>query len=214
MNAHQKIEAKACRKLSAKIAKRQSIGDPNCTANDNVAWPLSKALLAEGNTELLKPAMAYRRIEASATSGAELRGESQGADYMALDQRTWMNAKGEVVYKGARRLSAGRFGSDLGQTKQTPGEKKPAVKAWKGDDKVNQMIDDQRTLEHLRRVLGPLVEPFEALVLDSKTYEQVGREMGVGSTRGAQSAARAVVHLGLIAVRDALGMIKRSDCVN
>ncbi|CAH1657063.1 conserved hypothetical protein [Hyphomicrobiales bacterium] len=208
MDTERKRDDRAAEKLKRSIRARQAIGDgwDGRPDNDNIAWPLAKALLAEKNGDLLKYAIRYRQIEASATSGAQLGGTSQGMEFMPLDQRTWLNAKGEVVNKGARRLTAVEVTGDIGTHN---GAK--VAKKWNGDAKVHAMIDDKALLAQLRNRLGIILEPFEELVLHGKTYEHVGRMMGIGNHAGAKGAASALVHMGLIAIRDALGDVTRQQ---
>ena len=49
------------------------------------------------------------------------------------------------------------------------------------------------------------LEPFELAVIDGRTLAEVGNAAGVAARSGAMGAGRAIVHMGLIAVRDALG---------
>ncbi|CAH1665750.1 MULTISPECIES: hypothetical protein [unclassified Chelatococcus] len=208
MDAERKRDDRAAEKLKRSIRARQAIGEgwDGRADNDNIAWPLAKALLAEKNGDLLKYAIRYRQIEASATSGALLGGTSQGMEFMPLDQRTWLNAKGEVVNKGARKLTAVEVTGDIGTQN---GAK--VAKKWNGDAKVNAMIDDKALLAQLRSRLGLILEPFEDLVLHGATLERVGRALGSGNINAATGAAKAVAHMGLIAIRDALGEIRRED---
>ncbi|MDF2809519.1 MAG: hypothetical protein K0S56_550 [Microvirga sp.] len=215
-----RAEAKAIKKQKARIAARQSIGKAwdGKADNDNVNWPLVKALFAEGNHDLVKYAIRYRQIEASATSDAQLTGTTPTeGDYLVVAHETSYNGKGELVFGKVRRsLSAEAIGdipprqaSRTGETIMHPSA--PVAKKWSGDAKVNNMIDDKRLLARLRWRLGVIVEPFEELVLHGKTYEAVGRLMGIGNHAGAKGAACAMAHLGLIAVRDELGELRRED---
>lgn len=215
-----KAEAKAVARERKKHVKRQAIGNEwdGKAANDNVAWPLAKALLAERNNDLLRYALAYRKIEAQANSGFELLGRSQSPeDLMQLDQSTWIKPNGEIAYKGARTLTAAQFTGEAPAMQAVKADSttrmkmQPVPKRWKGDMPLIEMLDAQSLLVRLRERLGPIVEPFEAAVCEGKTMEQVGREIGVGSAKQASGAAKALVILGLIAIRDALGEIRRED---
>lgn len=215
-----RAEAKAIRKQKTRITTRQSIGDgwDGKADNDNVNWPLVKALFAEGNHDLVKYAIRYRQIEASATSDQQLTGTTPTeGDYLVVAHETSFNHKGEVVFGRVRRsLSAEAIGDTPPRQASRTGEtvmhaSAPVAKKWNGDRKVNDMIDDRVLLARLRTRLGVIVEPFEDLVLHGKTYEAVGRLMGIGNHAGAKGAACAMAHLGLIAVRDELGEIRRED---
>ena len=74
-----KAEKAAMRVHKRRLGKRAAIGaDWNGEGeNDSEAatWPLAKALLAEGNKELLKAALAYRKTYEQAKSEAQLGGK-------------------------------------------------------------------------------------------------------------------------------------------
>lgn len=192
----------------SRLSRRAKIGRDwdGHAANDNIAWPLAKALLAEKNTELLKIAMRYRQIEASANSGAELRGASALKGELEIDQRTVVRHDGSVAYKGARlSKSAKSVGSTpsrqyVATNDNSSTNSRPIGKPWTGDAAVNDMIDAKPLMARLHSALGPLLEPFEALVIDGKTYEEVGRMLGSGNKVQAMGAARAMVHLGLATI--------------
>lgn len=207
------------RKITRRIAMRQAIGEGwDGAANDNQPWPMAKALLAEGNKDLLKYAMAYKKIEASANSEATLGGSgvSLGGG-MQLEHETFIRPNGDIAHGRVRQSRAASV--DIPPKRKIPpfpdaetGIERNSVrvqKPWSGDDKVNDMIDNKAILHFLQDKLGPLVEPFEMACIDGKTYEEVGRAMGVGSKRGAQSAASAMIHMALITVRDALSGLRR-----
>lgn len=205
-------EQRAIRRHKRRISARQAIGNDwdGRAANDNVSWPLAKALLAEKNHALLKWAVRYRRIEASASQTVLLSSHRPSPDDMlALDQRTWVRPDGEIAYKGARQLTALEFSDSpaLWAVKATPSTRaraRPVPRQWTGDDTVHDAIDNRRLLVTLRERLGPIVEPFEMAVCEGATMEQVGRSMGVGNAVQASGAAKALVILGLITVRDVL----------
>lgn len=206
------------RKLSRQLQRRHAIGDDTPRAsNDNFAWPLAKALLAEKNEELLKYAMRYKQIEASANSDARLGGDSVAYGELQLDCETTIRDDGTVVYgKAKQSTSANAIGSTPSRKSTAADETTqaamiPSGRPWHGDDKVNAMIDDKRTLARLRAKLGPLVVPFEMGVCEGATLQEVGHAAGTSSVRGSMAAGRAIMHLGLITVRDALGELKFSD---
>lgn len=220
VSAAQRAEAKAVKRQKARIAARQSIGDgwDGRADNDNVNWPLVKALFAEGNHDLVKYAIRYRQIEASATSGAQLTGQTPtDGDYLVVAHETAFNNNGEIVYGKVRRSrSADAIGSTPPRqanraTETTMKPSGPVPKKWNGDAKVNAMLDDRVLLARLRARLGVIVEPFEELVLHGATLEKVGRSMGAGNVRAAMSSAKTIAHLGLISVRDELGELRRED---
>lgn len=206
-----------------RLAKRAEKGKDwdGVAANDNIAWPLATALIREGNTELLKYAMMYRRIHDTAKSNAMLGGGSVRLEEgMSLDQRQWLKGNGEIAYKGLREVAKG--------DQDTPARRKvpPYVvdeesgveknwssvpKPWKGDEPINNMIDAQRRLGQLRLVLGHLCEPFELSVVDGRTYREVGNSAGIANKAGAEGAGRALVHTALVTLRDHMRPPKRSD---
>ncbi|UOK71697.1 hypothetical protein [Ancylobacter polymorphus] len=214
----QRAEAKSCRKAGTRARHRQILGEDwdGEADNDNRSWPLAKALIADGKTSLLRAAMEYRRIEASANSGTLLGGTSLGMEPVQIDQRTWIRPDGEIIYKGERRLTAAAY-ADVPPTqagRQTDGMMRPAApvpKPWSGDEKVNARIDDQRRLARLRSALGPLVECFEAAAVYGETLEQVGRSAGSGNRAGAMGAGKALVMVGLYAVQNELARIRMDE---
>ena len=76
---------------------------------------------------------------------------------------------------------------------------------YRGDLPVNNMIDAQRMLGYLQARIAAILEPFELAVIDGKTLAEVGNAAGIANRSGSMSAGRAIVHLGLVTVRDALG---------
>lgn len=187
--------------------------------NDNINWPLATSLIREGNTELLKAAMAYRKIYDSAHSGALLGGkiytekEGRVIDYVSkMDEST-----GVIQYHKPRKSnSVDAVASTPPRRKNVTNEttisaSSPVPKPWAGDRYVNDMIDNKGKLASLRARLGVLVEPLEMAVIDGATYQRVGNNSGVADRSGAIAAGRAIVHMALLAVRDAIGSIKRSD---
>lgn len=210
------------RRERVRLGKRAAIGKDwdGRADNDNINWPLATALLREGNTELLKAAVAYRRIHAQAHCGAVLGGSSAPLGKgMALDQRTHITASGNIVYKGARSVETAEPESQpmmkvLPYVAEDDGIERNVAKVprpWNGDKPVNDMIDAQTKLIALRERLGALVEPLELSVVDGKTYQEVGNSLGEAHKVPATSAGRTVVHLALLTARDAFGSIKRPD---
>lgn len=208
-----------------RLAARSKIGADwdGTAANDNIAWPLATALIREGNMELLKAAMYYRKVHDTAKSEAKLGGTSVRIDDgMAIDQRQWVKPNGQVAYKGVRVVSSPAPETSAKRKAPTDSEEqiseaKGAIgwssvpKPWNGDEPVNNMIDAQHRLSQLRSRLGPLVEPFEMSTIDGATYREIGNAIGVANKAGSEGAGRALVHTGLISIRDAIGDVKRSD---
>jgi hypothetical protein len=198
------------RRLAKLEAKRAPWDGSMCPTNDNVGWPLAKALLAEKNLDLLLVAVRYRQIERSATSGYQLMGLSPTAD-LSIAHVSEAEDSGDITYGRVRRsTSAGAIATAPGRkarsTDSDDGE--PALmrsssvpRTWTGDDKLNAMIDAKRILEQLHEAIGAFVEPLEAMIVEGATYEEVGRRFGVGNRAGAMGFARGVAHLGLTAAQ-------------
>jgi len=217
-----KAEWFAMHKERARLARRMKHVDKDWDGkadNDNINWPLATSLVREGNTELLKTAMAYRRIYDSANSGAQLGGttytpkEGKVIDYVSkLDEST-----GHIAYGKARKShSVDAVASTPARRKNITNEttiaaSSPIPRPWNGDRPVNDMMDNQGKLAGIRRALGYLAEPLEMAVVDGATYQKVGNSIGVADRSGSIAAGRAVVHLALITARDAIGQIKRED---
>lgn len=216
-------EKKAMHKQKKRLAKRAKIGadwDGRSSANDNQNWPLAKALLSEGNTELLKYALAYRRIYDSAKSEVVLGGSGATLDGgMSLDQRVHIRNNGTIAYKGIREVSAAPQEvaptmrvKPSGDDDSAPQRSSSTVpKPWRGDSAVNDMIDAKTKLSWLQHRLGHLCEPFELACIDGATLQEVGNAAGIANRAGSMGAGRALVHTALITVRDALGEVKRAD---
>lgn len=217
------LNPEAVRAQKVRLALRAEHGrDWDGTAdNDNIAWPLAKALLAEGNEELLKYAMKYRRIYDQAKSDAQLGGSGVSLkDGFSLDQRTVIKANGNIAYKGVRVVSSGDPKDTAPMMKVMPfavdesGIERNAIKVprvWNGDRPVNDMIDAKTLLHQLQMALGPVCEPFEMACIDAATLAEVGAASGASSRDGKPAAGRAICHLALITIRDMLGAIGRSD---
>lgn len=209
-------EWQACHEHKARLAIRHNIGKDwdGKAANDNIAWPLAKALLAEGNKELLKYAIAYRRIYTTAKSEVVLGGSAPERE-MNLEQRV-INSDNETIRKGVRQSTAANH--DIPATRKTPvdplmpsGNGSSVPKPWNGDAAVNDMIDAKRRLAALQERLGHLADPLEMAVVDGATLEAVGNACGIANRAGSMGAGRAIVHMGLATVRDSLGKLNRKD---
>lgn len=198
--------------LKSRLALRGAIGkdwDGKADNDNAVNWPLARALVREGNTELLKVAMSYRRIYDQAKSDAQLGGSGVAVgDGISLDQYVKTHETGEVDYKGARKSKAAPV--DIPATRKIPAGGMSSTnvssvpKPWNGDAPVNDMIDAKSKLARLHAKLGHLCEPLELAVIDGRTLEEVGNSMRVSNRNNAIGAGRAVVHMGLLTVRDAL----------
>ncbi|MFC0245808.1 hypothetical protein ACFOLL_12680 [Falsochrobactrum ovis] len=218
-------EVKAIAKQKRRISRRQSIGKDwdGRAANDNIAWPLATALIREGNTELLKYAMMYRRIHTAATSNAVLGGSSVTmGDGMALDRHIHVRSNGSIAYKHVRQSTAASVDIPAkhatvtdSETQITSGKNESGYtnvpKQWRGDVPVNEMIDARHKLGRLQSALGYLCEPFELACIDGRTYAEVGVAIIGGSVAIATGAGRALVHTALVTLRDIFGRLERED---
>jgi hypothetical protein len=191
-------------------------------ANDNIAWPLATALIKEGNTELLKYAMLYRKVYDTAKSEAKLGGSNAVLrDGMSLDRHIHVREDGRIVQKHVRQSTAANV--DIPARKKVPpfADEETDVqrdtvrvpKAWNGDRPVNDMMDAQQHLSRLQSALGYLCEPFELACIDGRTLEAVGNSVGTANRAGAMGAGRALVHMALVTLRDCIGDVKRGDLV-
>lgn len=201
------------RRLAKLEAQRADWDGSMCPANDNIGWPLAKALLTEKNHDLLLVAIRYRQIERAATSGYQLMGLSPTAD-LSITRVSETDENGDISQGGVRRSkSADAIATTPGRkaraTDNDEGDPAPmrtssVQRPWKGDDKLHAMIDGKKILEKLHEVLGAFVEPLEAMVVEGATYEEVGRRFGVGNRAGAMGFARGVAHVGLLAAKGVL----------
>lgn len=211
-----------------RLAERAKVGKDwdGKAANDNIAWPLATALVREGNTELLKAAMYYRKIHDTAKSEALLGGRTVSiGDGMALDRYSYVRPDGTVTYARPRQkqaasvdIPARQYTAPPSYDNMLPSSEEVKVsnwtnipKPWKGDEPVNNMIDAQQRLGDLRAVLGIMVEPLEMAVVDGATYQAVGNASGVADRSGSIAAGRAIVHMALVSLRNVLGNVQRSD---
>ena len=212
-----KEEAKAMKIEAARIGKRAARGADwdGKAANDNTT-PAIKWLLAGQRKDMLEPLLAYIKLDREANSGAMLTGEGHTpADMLQVDQATWLDpATGELKYKGERRLRgieftgrehAGKSTADPLQVKKAPAD---VPKAWNGDAALLSRIDAEPKLARIRAALGPLLVPFERLVLEGKKLEQVGWNCFATNERAAMSIGGAILMLGLGVVMDELDAMK------
>lgn len=198
-------------RLKALEARRPDWDGTPDAANDNVGWPLARALRIEGNLELLRIAVRYRQIERDATDGCQLMGLSPTAD-LGLDRESKANEDGSITFGKVRKSSSANAAAS------TPGRRSKSTarddgttshlrssnvqRKWTGDDKLNARIDASRILAELRAAVGAFAGPLEALVVEGETYEQVGRSAGIGNRAGAIGYGRGVAHQGLLAAKD------------
>lgn len=207
------------RSQKVRLATRAKFGKDwdGKAANDNIAWPLAKALLAEGNGELLKYAMAYRKIYDQAKADVLIGVKGAPADVaLTVVHRSRVDeATGNIVYGGE--LISKAANADIPPTRAVPtnpdSKKKaaPVPRPWTGDKPINDKLDAQGKLSALQSRLGHLCEPFEMACIDGATLQEVGNAVGIANRAGAMGAGRAIVHMALITVRDALGAVTRKD---
>lgn len=230
--AHQEKRAEdewqACHAERSRLAVRAKIGKDwdGKAANDNDPekeranqWPLAKALLAEGNKELLKYAIAYRRIYDAAKSEAVLGGKSIGAESVNMTYARYLyeeKESGEIKYGPVKKSVAAGVAIPPKQKRATDslesgGSTSSVPKPWNGDAAVNDMIDAKVKLEALDAKLGVLREPLELAIIDNKTLQEIGNSAGIANRAGAMGAGRVLVHMGLVTVRDSLGKLDRKD---
>lgn len=201
------------RRLAKLEAQRADWDGTMCPANDNIGWPLAKALLAEKNHDLLLVAIRYRQIERAATSGYQLMGLSPTAD-LSIVHVSELEDDGSISFGKVRRsksadavaTTSGRKARVISNDEADPAYARSSSvqRPWNGDDKLHAMIDGKRVLEKLREAIGAFVEPLEAMVVEGATYEEVGRRFGVGNRAGAMGFARGVAHVGLLAAKGVL----------
>lgn len=220
VEAKVKAEGKTLGKLKRSLAKKRSSSDgwDGKADNDNPSIPIIKALLAEGNRDLLPALLLYRRVEAAATGCARLVGESFGNEPLHAEQDLWVNPetglierKGEKQSKSKDALPWRARASDvMTWTRVKPLPPQVPVK-WQGDAKVIARIDGTALLVGFRALLGPLVKPFEEAAIHGATLETVGMMAGATSSRSAMAVGRSVIHMSLIAIRDRAGPITHAD---
>lgn len=220
VEARKKAEARAMKIQTSRIGKRQSKGEGwSGAANDNVSMPAIRWLLTQKKDELLKPLLAYIRLDREANSGAEIIGNTYTTqDLLQVDQNTWIDPKtGELKYKGERRLTGIDFTGreHAGKSKADPLQikKAPALvpKPFMGDKPVIERMDAKPKLERMRTALGPLLEPFEELALYGKKLEAVGWTAGASNERAAMSIGGSILLMGLSCVAGELMAIRRQE---
>jgi len=212
-------EKKAMRIQKIRIGKRASIGkdwDGGADNDNNINWPIGKALLAEGNHDLLKYAMRYRKIYDQAKSEVALGFKGTPPAEMTIARRSTLDESTGRISYGAEvlRVSAGIDIPSVQKTPTNSDSKKnaaPVPKPWTGDMELINALDARGLLAMLQSRIGSTLEPFEMAVVESATLEQVGNAAGIASRGGAMAAGRAIVHMGLIAVRDAIGAVSYKD---
>ena len=213
-----RMEAKAMKVEVARIGKRAARGADwdGKAANDNTT-PAIKWLLAGQRKEMLEPLLAYIKLDREANSGAMLTGESHSAkDMLQIDQKTWIDpSTGEMKYKGERRMTGIDFTGREPPPKPNvdPFQIKPlpvaVPKPWKGDQPVINRIDAEPKIARIRSALGPLLIPFERLVLEGRKLEKVGWDCFATNERAAMSIGGAVLMMGLGVVAEQLDRGKR-----
>ncbi|QKC99194.1 hypothetical protein [Mesorhizobium sp. NZP2298] len=211
-------QKRAMRRFKVRIGKRQAIGKDwdGKADNDNIAWPLAKALLAEGSGDLLAYAMKYRKIYDTAKAEVALGFKATPPPEMTIVHKNRIDeSSGRIIYGGEFVLKSAP--TDIPATMKSPtnaDSKKnaaPVPKPWNGDMEIINALDARSLLAHLQRRLGLLVEPFEMAVVDCATLAEVGNAAGIANRAGSMGAGRALVHTGLFTVRDALGALTRKD---
>ncbi|MDR7147161.1 hypothetical protein [Rhizobium sp. BE258] len=215
-----KAEGQGMNVIRKRLAKRNKPSDPwdGKAANDNPSLPIIKALLAEENFDLLAPLLYYRRIEAAATSGAQLVGTSIGNEPLQAEQGLWLDEKTGAIKRQGEKKSKAKDAqpwqaksTDVFKwtyTKQLPAQ---VPTKWNGDAKVIARIDAVGQLAMLRALLGPTMEPFEEAALHGSTLEKVGMMAGAKSSRSAMAVGRAVIHMALSVIRDRVGPLTNED---
>lgn len=215
------------RKLSARLARRQSVGDPRAD-NDNQAWPLAEQLRRDGNEVLLRVAERYQHIYESAQYVPKTVG-TIADDFWSPEQHHAVNSKtGKIKNNGQKRSkTAGSMPIDDGTYKVSAvtdevaeeimkdgpvtfprRPKMPAMGKWKGDMALIAAIDARPMLYRLQAALGPLLDAFEDAVISGMTFTEIGRDGGIG--QHAAGAGKYAVMLGLQAVQSELAEIDRA----
>jgi len=180
--------------------------------NDNIAWPLAKALLAEGNDELLKYAIKYRKIYDQAKSEVMIGFKGAASPDMVVVRKSTVNeSTGHISYGGDLVIKSAPTEMPATMKSPTnPDSKKnaaPVPKPWTGDMEIINAMDARELLAHLQAKVGSTIEPFEMAVIDGATLAEAGNAAGIANRGGAMAAGRAILHMGLLAVRDALGPV-------
>jgi hypothetical protein len=193
----------------ARLAERAKSGKDwdGTAANDNrIDWPLSRAMIADGNGDLLRVAIRYRTIHSQAMAQPQLGVGVVAGGELQISHRLVDRGDGTMVDKGEVVLrSAAPTESPAMRATPTSSESKkkaaPIPRPWTGDRAVNDAIDARTLLMSLHQRLGPLAEPLEMAVVDGATLEKCGNAAGVANRAGAMSAGKVLVYNGLIMVR-------------
>lgn len=221
LDAKAKAESRALNKIKRELRKRMAVDpakpsvakgddwDGSMVHDNKIDWPLSKAMLQDGNHELLRTAIKYRTIHEKATmepllgEGAYVHGELQILHKLVDRGDGVMVSRGEVRLKARPPIEypAQRSVPTTATSKQ---KSAPIPKSWNGDKAVNDAIDARDLLARLRHRLGPLAEPLERAVIDGDTIQKVGGASGQRGAMQAIGAGKALVYTGLIMVRDYL----------
>ena len=197
-------EQEGIRMQKSRLAKRARIGADwdGKAANDNIAWPLATALVREGNTELLKAAIAYRKLNDEANSSAMLGIGSSCLGSLQIDDDTILTRGGKVVRLDLPKRKTSPVEVDESGTQSNWSS---VPKPWNGDEPVNNMIDARRKLSLVQARLGPLCEAVEMAVVDGSTYKEVGAFLGASGRTEGTAVGRAAVHLGLASIKNDFG---------
>lgn len=162
--------------------------------------------------------MFYRKVEAQAHSEPVIGGGGVPVmTEMQVDKRMFVRGSGQVSYAEEKVEPTRSFSEGTRKAKADDRISPEKIKAplrgqWKGDVNLVAKMDAEREYGRLSSLIGAYLEPFEHLVCDNYTYEQVGREIGVGNRTGASAAAQMIAHIGLVAIRDNTN-ISREDLV-
>lgn len=207
----------------AGIARRQFAGSiKSVPANDNQSWPLLAQLRKDGNDVLVPVAERYRQTYDRATMNG-LQGVDAESNIFNVVQRPAVKSDPDNRTKGPLRLAhtagqsaGGRVARPASEDRRKDDDKpnptRPGVaKSYsrRGDDMAVSVIDAKRDLLRLRKVLGPLVEPFEEAVVDGDTLTEIGRRRDAGQS--APGAGKLVVMIGLQAVQEEFGRMDREQ---
>jgi hypothetical protein len=220
-----KAERKAMAKITKRIEKRQSIGDPMCRQSEGEDFPLMEALRREGNGEAIAIVLRYRRLVAlceaeplkgldySKRDGGEIvrvsRNLTPEADIDAAAASDWQNVPdGEIKQSSKIKKSKGAYASVPKRTVVADNDnaatgsviKTESLHVKLTDEILNEHIDAKPVLAKLRYALGPLVEPFEDVVLGGKSYTDIGKRQGEGAKPAVAGKAIVGMAIGCIKV--------------
>lgn len=214
------------RKITASLAKRQSIGDPRA-ANDNKDWPLAEQLRRDGNEVLLRVAERYKHIYESAQYVPKTVG-TIADEFWSPEQKHSINDKtGQIKNNGQKKsktaasmpiddgtYKAAAVTDDVAEAILHNGPvtfprrpKMPVMGKWNGDAALIAAIDARPLLYRLQTALGPLMDPFEDAVIGGMTLTEIGKNGGIG--QHASGAGKYAVMLGLQCIQSELTIIDR-----